>query len=84
MPMSFPDREAVEMAAVTWKFRGLDPRETDDQYRTALADHVQSRGAIIESMEIRTGKGWDEFTDAENEEMLLRNLLEVRKKERQG
>ena len=75
MPMSFPDREAVEMAAVTWKFRAPDPHETDVQYRKALADFVQPM-ALIESMEIRTGKGWDDFTDAENKEMLLRSIHE--------
>lgn len=72
--MSFPDLNALIYAAKVHKFRELNTDETEDEYRVALADHVQPID-LLESMEIRTGKGWDEFTDLENIEVLLRGGL---------
>lgn len=72
MPMSFPDMDSLKMAAVVWNFREPREDEPEEEFRTALADHVRTcPGAdIIESMEIRTGKGWDQFTQEENLEMV--------------
>jgi hypothetical protein len=71
MPMSFPDLQSLEEAAVVWKFRARREGETEAEYRQALADHVQPKD-FIESQEIRTGKGWDVWGDAENLDMLYR------------
>jgi hypothetical protein len=73
MPQSFPDMKSLEDASVIHKFRKAFHDETEQDYRTALADHVKVNGHMIEAMEIRTGKGWDEFTDEENEKMLMSN-----------
>ena len=71
MPMSFPDLKDLISAAEVHKFRELNLGETEDEYREALADHVKPID-LIESQEIRTGKGWDEWNAAENADMLRR------------
>lgn len=43
------------------------------QYRQALADFVRPHD-LVESQEIRTGKGWNRFTDAENIDMIRRGV----------
>lgn len=73
MPQSFPDMQSLEYASQIHKFRKALEGETEAEYRTALADHVKVSGHMLEAMEIRTGKGWDEFTDEENEQMLMSN-----------
>ena len=57
--------------ARVWGFRGLKEGETEIQYRTDLADFVQDKD-MIESMEIRTGKGWDKFTTGDEASTLAR------------
>jgi len=64
MPMNFPDYESLRAVAKTHKFRSPAREEPEEQYREALADHVKPID-FIESGEIRTGKGWDQWTDAE-------------------
>ena len=73
MPQSFPDMDSLKYAAKIHKFREPHDDEIEQDFRTALADHVAATSGIIEAMEIRTGKGWDEFTDEENEQMLMSN-----------
>lgn len=71
MPMDFPDMKSLELAAKIHGFRYLMEGETEAEYREHLADHVQPRDTI-ESYEIRTGKGWDQWTDAEKHDLILR------------
>ncbi len=71
MPMSFPTIESLRSAAELHKFREPLEGETVGEYRHHLANHAQYTDPI-EAMEIRTGKGWDAFTDEENLEMLAR------------
>ena len=73
MPMSFPDMDSLVRAAEVWKFREKDEGETEIQYRTALADFVQD-GDLVESMEIRTGKGWDEFSNGDMSASIARAM----------
>lgn len=73
MPQSFPDMQSLKYAAKVHKFRAQNEGESDSDYRNTMADHVKANGHMIEAMEIRTGKGWDEFTDEENEKMLMSN-----------
>jgi hypothetical protein len=75
MPMDFPDMESLEQAAEVWKFRKPNEGETEPQYRNALADHVSPKD-IVESMEIRTGRGWDQFSAREGTELVLRSALQ--------
>jgi len=73
MPMSFPDMASLERAADVWDFRERGEEETEIQYRTALADFVQDKDTI-ESMEIRSGKGWDEFSSGDMSSCLARTM----------
>jgi len=77
MPMDFPDMESLKMAARVHKFRELDTNETEEDYREALANHVESRDRI-EAEEIRNKVGWDKFTDEQNKNMLRRDGFVVR------
>lgn len=72
MPMNFPDMESLIQAAEVHKFRKPHEDEAEERYRVALADHVQ-RIDFVESMEIRTSKGWDRWTPEEGVEMLVRS-----------
>ncbi len=74
MPMSFPDMESLERAAEMWKFREINPGETEDDYREALADHVEPED-FIESNEIRFKVGWDQWSDEQNRDMLRRRRI---------
>jgi hypothetical protein len=73
MPMSFPDMNSLKLAARVHRFRQSNEGESEKDYREALADHVLPRD-LIESQEIRTGHGWDNFTAEEQTDMLLRNF----------
>ena len=75
MPMNFPD-SALAGTAERHRFRALRMDEHILEYRAALADHVQGID-IIESMEIRTGKGWDKWNDSEKAEMILHAMEET-------
>lgn len=72
MPMNFPDMESLIQAAEVHRFRRPHEDEAEEKYRVALADHVQ-RIDFVESMEIRTSKGWDRWTPEEGVEMLVRS-----------
>jgi len=70
MPMDFPDFDSLKRCAKVHKFREPYLNESEEIYRTALADHVKNID-FIESCEIRNKVGWDQFTDAQNLFMLL-------------
>jgi len=76
MPMNFSDMKSLKMAARVHKFRKLDSEETEEDYREALANYVESADPI-EAEEIRNKVGWDKFTDEQNEDMLRRNRFVV-------
>lgn len=71
MPMSFPDMQSLVAAAKVHNFRKPKENEKEEDFRKELADHVQNID-LIESMEIRTGKGWDKFDDCDNFSLLAR------------
>jgi len=60
MPMDFPDMNSLKRAAELRKFREPLKNETEDAFRAALADHVQPIN-LIESIEIRSKVGWNQF-----------------------
>ena len=66
MPMSFPDMRSLISAADVHGFRKLEVDETEIQYRTALADFVQDKDSV-ESMEIRSGRPWDQATPGDQQ-----------------
>lgn len=59
MPMSFPDMDSLKNAAEVWKFRDVEPNETEEEYRTALARYVFPKDKV-EALEIRY-VDWDTF-----------------------
>lgn len=61
MPTDFPDMRSLEQAAECWKFRSPKDGESQNEYRTALADFIKPKDHI-ESMEIRHGRGWDKWS----------------------
>jgi len=69
MPRDFESATEVRGAAKRWKFRDQRENESDAEFREALADHVKDKD-LVESMEIRTGKGWDRWNDIEKGLML--------------
>ena len=73
MPMSFPDMASLLNAAQMWKFHAPNKGESEADYRNALANFVQPKD-LIESQEIRTGKGWDKWNDGNKMDMLLRGM----------
>lgn len=76
MPMSFPDMASLKSAAECWKFREPNEGENEADYRKALADFVRPQD-LIESQEIRTSKGWNEWNDRDNKDMLSRSGFSV-------
>jgi hypothetical protein len=75
MPRSFPDLDSLENAARVHKFRQRHEDEDESNYRDALANHVRDVvGDVVESMEIRTGKGWNAFNEVDNALLLLDSL----------
>jgi hypothetical protein len=71
MPMDFPD-ETLERYAEMVRFRAKEPEESIDEYRIALADHVESIDPC-EAMEIRTGKGWNKWSSMDFEEVISKS-----------
>ena len=78
MPMDFPDMKSLECAAECHGFHKPNDGETEAEYRSALADHVEPID-LVESMEIRSGHGWDKFSKGENMIMLMRSAMRNRR-----
>lgn len=74
MPMDFPDMRSLIDAAEVHKFRQPREGESEADFRLELAHHVESID-LVEAMEIRTGKGWDQFTPRDNASLLIRSAL---------
>jgi hypothetical protein len=62
MPMSFPDYDSLRRRAILWKFRTPNEGESEQDFRAALADFVDPHD-LVESMEIRSSVGWDQFAN---------------------
>lgn len=74
MPMNFPDMDALKDAARVHKFRAPHEGELEIEYRMALADHVRPID-LVESQEIRTGKGWDQWDDENKSDLIKRGMF---------
>lgn len=69
MPRSFPTMESLTSNAKMRNFRQPNEGESEEEYREAFADFM--RGVdLVESAEIRSGKGWN----AQSPEEMLRNM----------
>jgi hypothetical protein len=73
MPMSFPDIESLKRRAEQRGFRQPNEDELESQFRKEFADFMESVD-FVESMEIRTSKGWDEFNEKQNISLLERKI----------
>lgn len=73
MPMDFPDMNSLKRAAECWHFRAPTDGESEDDYRTALANFVEPKD-FVESCEIRNKVGWDRFSSQQNKDMVLRKF----------
>ena len=76
MPMNFPDMKSLVNAAKVHNFREPYSLETEESYRSWLADHVSSIDAL-ESEEIRNKVGWDQFSDSQNLNYLRAQIRKV-------
>jgi len=64
MPMSFPNMESLRARTKQRGFREPLEGESEADYRTSFADFMV-KVDIVESSEIRSGKGWDEQDPSE-------------------
>jgi hypothetical protein len=74
MPMDFPDMQSLKHAATVHGFRQPREGEQEISFRRELADHVRPID-FIESEEIRSGVGWDKWSDSEGQGMLGRTFF---------
>ena len=70
MPMDFPDLKSLKSCAEVHKFRQPKEGESENDFRTVLADHVKPIDHI-ESMEIRNKVGWDQWSQKQEEDCLI-------------
>ena len=70
--MSWPDMESLQLAAEVYKFRAPNKDETEEDYRNDLSMHVGASCAIS-GHEIRTKKGWNEWSDDEKRDIIRRH-----------
>jgi hypothetical protein len=70
MPMDFPNMDSLKRAAKNHDFRQPEEGESEDEFRAKLANHVTPRDRI-EGHEIRTGKGWSKWNEAEKYGLML-------------
>jgi len=74
MPMDFPDLDSLKRAGSMWKFREINNNESEESYRSALADFVADKD-FIESQEIRNKVGWNKWTADQNKDILTRGYM---------
>jgi hypothetical protein len=79
MPMDFPDYSSIKRTGEIWKFRKPHKDESEEDYRNALADYVEPKD-FIESQEIRNKVGWDQWSEDQKRDMLIRSGLNARSK----
>ncbi len=67
MPMTFDSFESVQPLAKYLKLREPLPNESLEDYRNFVADHDPDK---VEAMELRSGRGWDKFTEKDKRDLL--------------
>ena len=75
MPMNFPDFDSLKRMGEMLCFRKPNEGAREQEDRNALADFDPDP---IESQEIRTGKGWDKWNEAENLVALITAINRLR------
>lgn len=75
MPMSFPDLASLRRLCDYPERVPYREGETEVEYRERCA--VWSKDDFVQAHEIRTGKGWDEWNDVQNTDLLKRDRKSV-------
>lgn len=73
MPMNFPDMKSLAYAAECWKFRKVNEGESEQSYRSPLADFVAPKD-LVESQEIRTKVGWNQWDENQGTDLVMRKV----------
>ncbi len=71
MPINVPSHETVLREARKHRYREPRPGESEEDYRTSLAEHVFNIDKVA-GHEIRTGRGWDEWTASDRADFIAR------------
>ena len=74
MPLDFNSLQKLLNHAEMIGFRPIGEEETMAEYRKEYAKHREQDTKYpdpVEAHEIRTGKGWDKWTDAEFDDFLV-------------
>jgi len=67
MPMDFPDFESLKRCGAMCRFREPSSIEPEADYRGQLAMHIETKYKDhVMANEIRTGKGWDKWSNADS------------------
>lgn len=75
MPRTFTNDGVVSFAEMM-KYRKQKEGESIDEYRAAIADLHQDKDPV-EAQEIRTGKGWDEWSRGQETNLLSRMGIDI-------
>lgn len=70
MPRNFPDMDSLKWNAQCRNFRQPNKGESEPDYREALAAHVHGLGDVVEAMEIRSTKSWDQWDLSQTKSLL--------------
>lgn len=70
MPVTFTDERIVQDGE--WMFRSKQEDETIEEYRTKFADSQEKKDPV-QAHEIRTGKPWNEWSDPQFRELVLKH-----------
>ena len=70
MPRNFPDMQSLKNNANMRNFRQPLEYETEEAYRSAFADFMRGID-IVESMEIRSSKGWNNWDEVDQLSLLM-------------
>lgn len=73
MPRSFPKMDSLKRIAEVHGCRQPEEGESEELYRDAVADFVESRD-MVEACEIRNKVGWDKWDDTQKLNLLRRQL----------
>jgi len=71
MPDAFKD-ETIRQLAEVMKYRSIGENESPTEYRAAIAD-LHQKFDPLEAHEIRTGKRWREWDNAEFDDLVKRS-----------
>lgn len=71
MPMNFPTMDSLKNRAKQREFRQPEENETEKDYRSAFAAFMYPID-MVESMEIDSSKGWDQWNEVDKTDFIDR------------